>query len=157
MAKRFRFRLDVVERVRRQDYDRQRRTVAEAVRAVRQIDEHMARINEQIRRSVADAIAGQRDGALDLAQVRSHEIHRGWLNRQLANAELARQDRERALKIERSELAEVTKRLRVIEKLREKQWRRHLQEVGREEQMMSDEMALTRFLRVSTDANRSAG
>lgn len=147
MAKRFRFRLEVVERVRKQHRDEHRRAVAEAVRAGQQIDAHIARFNEQIRRSMEETVAGQRGGALDVSLVRSYEFHRGWLHRQLAGARIVRDERLRDLAGRRQALAHATKKLRVIEKLREKQWKRHVREVAREEQMLTDETALSRFFR----------
>jgi flagellar FliJ protein len=157
MAKRFRFRLDAVERVRRQRRDEQRRAVAEAIRAVQQVDEHMARLNEQIRRSMEEAVAGQRGGPLDLAMVRSHEFHRGWLHRQLAGARIARDERSRELARRRRALAEATKQLRVIEKLREKQWQGHIREIEREEQMLADEMTLARYCRTVSGVSGDEG
>jgi len=152
MAKRFRFKLEVVERVRRQEYDRLRRKVSEAVRAVQEVEGHVDRLNDQIRRSLEERIASRQGGTVDVARVRTHEFHRGWLQRHLAEAELGRAERARALDRERQALAEATRRLRVIEKLREKQWQRHLREVRREEQVMTDETALTRYLRTSAPA-----
>ncbi len=63
-------------------------------------------------------------------------------------------DRNRELDEERSKLAEASKQLKVIEKLREKQWRRHQLEVKREEQSASDESALQMFSRRMSESQR---
>ncbi len=149
MAKRFRFRLDVVERVRRQTRDQHRRIVADAVRAVRKMEDHIASLNDQSRRCVDEMVLAQSDASLDVALVRTQEFHRNWLHRQLVNARVELGRRQDDLTSKRGELADATKQLRVIEKLREKQWQRHVIEVKREEQSISDEMAVTRYLRAS--------
>ena len=154
MAKRFRFRLDVVERVRRQVHDKQRRVVAEAIRAVGRMEDHVASLNEELRRSVVEQVSEQSRATLDVVLVRSQEFHRGWLHRQMTGAQLELGRRERELASKRDGLAEATKQLRVIEKLREKQRRRYVTEVKREEQLVNDEMAVTRFLRESAEAAR---
>jgi len=150
MARKFRFRLEVVERVRRQARDERRRIVAEAVRAVRRMEEHTEAVVMQLRRSVEETAATQRADTIDVALVRTQEYHRNWLHRQLAGARAELAQRQKALASKRRDLAEATKQLRVIEKLRERQWQRHLTEVKREEQTISDEIAITRYLRVSS-------
>ena len=150
MAKRFRFRLDVVERVRRQERDQHRRIVAEAVRAVRQLEDHLASIGHQMRRRVDEMILAQSHASLDVALVRTQEYHRNWLHRQVVNARVELERRQDDLTSKRGELAEATMQLRVIEKLRERQWQRHVMEVKREEQSISDEIAVTRFVRASS-------
>ncbi len=67
----------------------------------------------------------------------------------MVDARVESDRRQDVLTSKRAELAEATKQLRVIEKLRERQWQRHALEVKREEQSMSDEMAVTRYLRAS--------
>jgi len=152
MAKRFRFRLDVVERVRRQKRDQHRRTVAEAVRAVRHMEDYTASLSDQLRRCVEEMVLAQSHVSLDVALVRTQEYHRNWLHRQMVNARFELDRRQNDLIAKRGELAEATKQLRVIEKLRERQWQRHVLEARREEQTISDEMAVTQYLRASAAA-----
>ena len=134
MAKRFRFRLDVVERVRRQTRDQHRRVVADAVRAVRQVEDHMASLSDQSRRCVDEMILAQSDARLNVTLVRTQEFHRNWLSRQMVNARVECDRRQGDLASKRGELAEATKQLRVIEKLRERHLQLHVMEVKREEQ-----------------------
>jgi len=150
MARKFKFRLEVVERVRRQARDERRRIVADAVRAVRRMEAHTEAVATQLRRSVEETAATQRADSIDVALVRTQEYHRTWLHRQLAGAREELAQRQKTLASKRHDLAEATKQLRVIEKLRERQWQRHLTEVKREEQTISDEIAITRYLRVSS-------
>ena len=151
MAKRFRFRLDVVERVRRQVRDKQRRVVADAVRAARQMEDHVASVTDQLRRSVRETASTQSRASLDVALVRTQEFHRNWLHRQMMDARMELEQRQKALASKRHELAEATKQLRVIEKLRDRQWQRHVIEVKREEHATHDEVAITQYLRASDD------
>jgi len=149
MAKQFRFRLDVVERVRRQKRDQHRRVVAEAVRAVRQMEDYAASLSDQLRRRVDERVLAQSHVSLDVTLIRTQEYHRNWLHRQMVNARLELDRRQHDLTSKRGELAEATKQLRVIENLRERLWQRYLLEVKREEQSISDEMAVTQYLRAS--------
>lgn len=121
----------------------------DAVRAARQMEDHVTALNDQSRRCVDEMILAQSGARLNVALVRSQEFHRNWLYRQMVDARVEFDLRQDALTSKRAELAEATKQLRVIEKLRERQWQRHALEVKREEQSMSDEMAVTRYLRAS--------
>ena len=51
------------------------------------------------------------------------------------------------LETERCKLADAWKHVRVIEQLREKQWRRHVAELEREERALADVAALNVYLR----------
>jgi flagellar biosynthesis chaperone FliJ len=53
------------------------------------------------------------------------------------------------LEVKRARLAEAWKRLRAIEKLRDKQWARHCEEVRREERTVGDEVAVNLYVRRS--------
>ncbi len=109
----------------------------------------MASLSDQSRRCVDEMILAQSDARLDVTLVRTQEFHRNWLSRQMVNARVECDRRQGELASKRGELAEATKQLRVIEKLRERHWQRHVMEVKREEQSISDEMAVTRYLSAS--------
>ncbi len=149
MAKKFKFRLDVVERVRRQARDVQRREVAQAVRAVTRVEDHIAALGGQLRQTIAATSTTLETPGLDVALVRMQVFHRGWLHRQVLLTQQTLAERQRELSTQRSKLADATKQLRVIEKLKDKQWRRHTTLVNREEQASSDEISLARYLRTT--------
>lgn len=154
MAKKFHFRLDVVERVRRQARDAAQRAVAQAERAVTRVEQHLSAVRGQLGHS-ADATATTLGVAtLNVPLVRVQEFHRGWLHRQMMMTQQTLEQRRRELSIRRQALVESTKQLRVIEKLREKQWRRHQVAVNREEQSVSDELALARHVRSTLHPTR---
>ena len=147
MAGRFRFSLEVVRRVRRQAQDAQRRAVADAVRTVTAVENRI----EQLTRELADTMDRTRDvhrpGRLDIASLRGHQFYRGHLHRRILESGAELSGRQTELQRERAKLAEATKQLKVIEKLREKHWQRHLTEVRRAEQAAFDEAALQVYRR----------
>jgi flagellar FliJ protein len=147
MAGRFRFRLEVVRRIRQQAQDAQRRVVADAARAVGVVEAQIDRLTHTLGDTVDRARETQRGKRLDLMCLRGDQFYRGWLHRRIleSHAELSgrRADLDRA----RAELGELTKRLKVIEKLRERQWARYLKDIRREEQAAFDESALQMHLR----------
>ncbi len=147
MARRFRFRLETVRRLRRQARDAQRRVVADAVRAATTVELRVAGFVRQLQGALDHSRGTIQPGRMDVASIRRHQIHRSWLHRQIdeSNAELGQRRQE--LDAQRDKLAEASRRLEVIELLREKRWRRYLADVAREEQTVGDEAALQGYLR----------
>ncbi len=147
MARRFRFRLEAVQRIRTDDRDRRRRGVAEAVRAIRSVQQRIDDCNEQLRASVDRTSDLQRSQRIDMPLLRSQRYYAGYLHGQLLLAGGELDTRQEELDARRCELAEATKRLRVVEKLRDRQWERHRQQLAREEQADADESALQKYIR----------
>ena len=149
MAKHFRFRLETVERVRRIAVDRQRRVVAAAQRTVQDAQERIDHCNEGLRASVLDNRERRTAEALDMGSLCREEYYRGWLHRALVDARILLDEARKMLEQERAKLVKERTALRAIEKLRERQWKRHLRETAKEEQALSDEAATQRFLRAA--------
>ena len=147
MAGRFRFRLEVVRRIRRQAQDAQRRVVADAIRAVGTVEQRIDRLTQTLGNTVEQARDAQQARRLDLMSLRGHQFYRGWLHRRILESHAELSQRRAELVRERTRLGEVTKQLKVIEKLREKHWTRYLKEIRREEQAAFDESALQTYLR----------
>ena len=147
MAGRFRFRLGVVERLRRQARDSQRRVVADAVRGVRHVEQRIAGLTRQLAETVDGTRAAQEAERLDVVSLRGHQIYRGGLHRWILESDAELGERQRELDTERNRLVEASKRLKVIEKLRERHWGRYLTQLRREEQAITDETAVQIFLR----------
>ena len=147
MVRRFRFRLETVRRLREQSRDAQRRVVAEAVRAVTRIEERITQLAGELQ----DACGRSRDvrgaGMLDTMSLKGHQVYRSWLHRKIAESHEELADKQALLERERAKLAEVSTRLKVIENLRDRQWKRHLVEVAREERAVGDEAAQQGYLR----------
>lgn len=140
MARRFRFRLETVRKVRQQARDVQRRVVADKARVAGEASRQITRLEVDIERTVGRSREAHRTGRLDMSSVREHEIHRGWLDRTLGEARAVLVQRQGELRSEQDRLAEASKRLKVIEKLRERKWERYKADVAKEEQSHADEV-----------------
>ena len=142
MARGFRFRLEVVRRLRKQAQDAQRRVVAGAVRSVAEAQNRLTELAGELRSTVGRTRETQRARRIDVVSLQRHQLYRGWLYRRRMEAreELGRRHVE--LDRQRENLAEATKQLKVIEKLREKQKMRYDLRVERQERAAYDEAAL---------------
>ena len=147
MAGRFRFRLETVERVRGQEVERQRRAVAVATRAVKAAEARLADVTNRLRDLALSTRSAKQGGRLDVGLLRSQEFHGGWLADQAIKAQGGLSVKKAELLRERSLLGDLSKRLKVIEKLRERQWRRFRVEQAKREQVELDEVALQQFVR----------
>jgi flagellar export protein FliJ len=147
MARRFPFRLKTVQRLREQARDAQRRVVAEKVRQVGTVEQHIAAFTGELDRAVGESRDSQAAARIDIAAVRDQHRYRGWLRRRMGDSFADWEVKQRELFAEQAGLIEASKRLRVIEKLRDRQWREYQAEVRREEQAATDEAAASQFLR----------
>lgn len=147
MARRFRFRLDVVERLRRSARDAQQRVVGEAALAVAAAQSRELAWTNDLHGSFDQSRSVQSAARIDMIFLRTYQLYRGWLHRIIESAGDEVSERLQKLEGERTKLAEASKHLKVIEKLRERQWQRHVREIKREEQAANDEAAVHLFLR----------
>ena len=115
MAGKFRFRLEVVRRVRQQAQDAQRRVLADALRAVTAVEWRIAHLTRELGETMGQARDAQRGRRLDMVSLRGHQFYRGSVHRRIleSRTELARRRAE--LDRERAKLGEATKRLKVME------------------------------------------
>ena len=142
MAKRFRFRLEVVRKLREQGRDAQRRVVADALRALNSVEERIDRLTQELRGTLQRARSEQRVERLDVASLRAHQYYRSWLHRKIMEAGIELNDKTLRLDRERTKLGEASARLKAIERLRERRWQRHRILLRREDQSTTDESAL---------------
>ena len=147
MAKRFRFRLEAVLELRRQERDAQRRRVAEAAAVVTEAQTRIARLQAEYESSRKASRETQAIGSVDLTWLSRQELHRNWLRRSMdiRSAELI--SRRADLESRQAELATASGRLKVVEKLRERRWTQHRRDVNREEQLANDEAGVLLYLR----------
>lgn len=155
MAGAFRFRLEAVGRVRRHALDAQRRAVAQASRALGEVEDRIAQLTRALRETVDQSRDARLATRLDLLALRHHQFFHGQLHQRLlgSHKELAR--RREGLSREQVKLGEAMKQVKVIEKLRERQWTRCAARQRRHEQAMVDEAALQAF-RSGRDRSRRA-
>ena len=143
----FRFKLEVVRKLRKQAQDAQRRVVADAVRSVVGVEDRIAHLGREVQATIDERREAQGAAHIDMTRLRGHELYRGWLYHKTGEAgtELARC--QVSLNEERDKLATASKELKVIEKLRERQKARYDLLIRRQEQATSDEAALQTYLR----------
>ena len=150
MARKFRFRLETVRRLREQARDARRSVVSENIRAVTRAEQHRAELVRARSDRMQEMRFVQQTGRLDAVSMRRHFVHDGYLENQLDVSETELTKRLGELRAEQDRLAEASKRLRVIEKLRGRQWRRYLADAAREEQAALDEAAVQPYTRRPT-------
>lgn len=147
----FHFRLEALRRVRVQARDALRRTVAHQAGLVLRAEQRIVALNEQLRESVGMSRTQLQNAALDISTLRSNQFFRGWLQNRILEAQQERSQERSRWEAERQALAEATKRLRVIEKLRDRRWRAYRAEQDRREQAALDECALQAHRRMVRD------
>ena len=150
MAKIFKFRLQTVERVRRQQRDRLRRVVGDAAGEVVAVQRRIARLTQ----ARAESLGGTRDdlqtGLLDVPALRLQQYCRGTLDRSIENTQVLLQERNATLLEARSKLAMANQHLKAIEKLHARRLDQHAADVHRAELAAMDETAVQRYR--TTDA-----
>jgi len=147
MARKFRFRLEGVEQIRRRERDVKRRELAEALAEVVGAGQRMAQLSQELRETVEGSRSARSEGGVDMTVVRGHQYYRGVVQRRLLAHAQTLADREAVVRSVREELAQATGRLKVIEKLRERAQQRHRKDLQREEQAAQNEIATTAYLR----------
>jgi flagellar export protein FliJ len=147
MAKRFEFRLQTVLRIRKQDEDACKRVVADRLRRINAVHSEVVALQGQIAGEVNAFRQTHAVGRLDMRQVMQHRhwlihLHQGVLMAHSRLAELQRQ-----LEQDRIALTEARRRVRVLEKLKERQYERYRHELNRLEARENDEIGNTLYLR----------
>lgn len=147
MAPRFQFRLETVRKLRTQARDQQHRVVADAIHQASRIEERISLITKELRNSVEHTRLDRSSKSLDVFSLRENQLYRGWLHRKIMESDAELTQSKEVLDHERVKLQEATKQLKVIDKLRERQWNRYQTKQQREEQTLYDEAALQLYQR----------
>jgi flagellar protein FliJ len=147
MAKRFRFRLDTVLKVRKQREDVCRRAVADRLRQIAAVQAEIGSLQHQIGEEIGAFRQVHSVGRLDMTQIvrQRHwliHLHQGVL---MAQASLG--DLHKKLEEDRRVLVEARKQTRVLEKLKERQIERHQKETARAEAIENDEIGNVLYAR----------
>jgi len=146
MARRFIFRFATMLKIRQQREDEQKRVVAERLRQIRQTRDHRAVLERQIQDEVNAIRDSQNHGAIDIQQVMRHRHWLSHLHKGVLEADARLRFLEARLAQERVVLAEAVKQRKILEKLKERQWRRHLHEESVREVKEDDELATVRYV-----------
>lgn len=156
MAGGYEFRLQVVERVRRQKRDGRRRDVSQVLREIADIQRDVEHATAALK-SETEAIRGvHREARVDIGMMRGHQYYVSRLHRQIEQSGLEIAGKHEELRQKQALLAEAAKELKVIEKLRERQYQRYLIERDRRERAVEDETALQSFARRKSQAGLAA-
>jgi flagellar FliJ protein len=146
MAKRFRFRLEPVLRLRQQKADEAKRVVAERLRRVAAVQREIGLLQQRIEEQVEAMRAGPLVGALDVGQLARHRHWLSHLQRGLLDAMARVRALEAELARERAGLAEAMKRIRILETLKRRQEERYYEALNREEIAEADELSVQRYV-----------
>jgi flagellar export protein FliJ len=149
MAAAFRFRLEVVRELRKRARDAQQRVVARAGSETARAHQRVEQLADQISDTKQHEVLARSAPRMDIRAVSSLAIHRAWLGRQSELATAEHRERLRILDAEREKLAEAGRRLKAIEKLRERRWNAYVRALKKAEQAQLDETAIQRYLRAA--------
>ena len=147
MAKRFTFRLGTVLRLRKMAEDDCRRRVAARLREIARVESDIRRLEEQFEWEVGRSRDDQRDPHMDVMTVRRRRSYMGHLQRRTRVCEQQMRTLQQKLEEDRSTLALASKRVKALEKLRDRQWTRHIEAQRRAERVEEDEIGQQLFLR----------
>jgi flagellar FliJ protein len=139
-VKKFRFSLETVLKVRRQNEEVQRRALAVAQGTRDRVLAELVSHKKDLTRLLAEH-SGRREGAIDLSREAWYMAGWGGLTQKirLASVELAKL--EETLALCRAKAVEASRERLVLEKLEETQLQDHLFQLNREEQGLLDDLA----------------
>jgi flagellar FliJ protein len=150
MAKRFRFRLQALLRLREQTERQRQRELAELLRAIRELEDQVRRLDEQIRAEDAflrDVIhPGQ---ALDLRLVGIHRRYVMAAQRRIFGILSQLAGVRKRAEAARQRLVEATQAKRALEIVRDKQKAAYMAALSKAEDRMLDEVGLNLSIRQS--------
>lgn len=144
MAKRFKFRLETVLKLRQQRENDKKRIVADRIREIVRASNDQYGIQQQIENQI-DAMRGRvQQGRIDTRQIARDRHWLSRLNLQSLETQSAIRTLQAKLSMEQAELAKASRQRKILEKLREKQMLSYRQTVEKQEQKESDELAVLR-------------
>ena len=147
MARPFTFSLETPLKVRAKNRDLHQRLVAEAGRAVQELEERIDRGEREIEDRLQRLKDQRSSGRQDVDFIRADEWYMGRLRGHLAEKRVALTGRRETVEARRLVLAEAAKGLKAIEMLRERHRERHDKLQRRAERAEEDEIAVIGHLR----------
>lgn len=147
MAKRFRFRLETVLKIRKQREDEAKRVVAERLRRIADVGNDIDSMRSQISSEIKSFRQSHASGRIDTARISNHRHWLIHLDQNVLASKSHLGELEAELAQERVALGEARKQVRVLEKLEERQRARHAKELNRAEALESDEIGNNLYLR----------
>jgi len=138
--KKFRFSLETVLKVRRQNEEVKQQELAAAQMQRDQCLQHLARLEKGLRELLL-LQSTKREGSLDLNAESWFQASHEGISRAKRVVRTDLQQKDKALDEARARAIEASRERRVLEKLEEHQLSEHLQKLNREEQGFLDDLA----------------
>ncbi len=134
-------------KLRKQKEDENRRAVAERVREMTALQDHLMTLNEQIASEIRRARENALHAHLDASDLSRRRFWISHLQRGVLEAESRIRNLEKQLAADRTVLAGASREYKVIETLRDKRLQVHNREQERLETIEAGEMAVSLFVR----------
>ena len=134
-------------KLRKQKEDENKRAVAQRVREMSKMQDHLMTLNEQIASEIRKARENAVHAHLDTSDMSKQRFWISHLQHGVLETEFRMRNLEKQLTADRTVLAEASKEYKVIETLRDKRLQAHNRGQERLETIEADEMAVNRFVR----------
>ena len=134
-------------KLRKQKEDENKRAVAQRVREMTKLRDHLMTLNEQIAAEIRKARANAVHTHLDTSDLSKRRFWISHLQRGVLETEFQMRSMEKQLTADRTVLAGASKEYKVIETLRDKRLQAYRHEQERLETIEADEMAVNQFVR----------
>jgi flagellar FliJ protein len=141
VAKRFRFRLETLLKVRELREREAKRNVAAKRAEIARLDQLDEQTATEIRRHQSVLLAAQQSGALDPVALQRGRAWIGHLRKTITLRHIQRQTLLEQLAERQAQWREARKQMRVLEKLKERRWDEHRRKEERLERAALDELA----------------
>lgn len=138
----FQFRLDVVLRLRKVEMEREQRAMAGCVNTVIEAQKLVELVAQRIDENAELRRDLQRGEHPDVAGLRAEQVQLLWLRRMQEQVALELAKRHDSMEAQRMKLVAASRRVKVIEKLRDRQWKRYQEEQRRLDRKAQDEFAM---------------
>jgi flagellar export protein FliJ len=145
MAKKFKFRPEVILKLREQREQMARRNLAQAQSAVTEIQQRMQGLRGQLDDQTAMVRQGVLTGTVDVQYMSLYRRHMMALHRELIHQAQTLQQAAGQLQQARTEVVDASTQRKVMSKLKENLFDRYKAELERQERVELDEMTATRY------------
>jgi flagellar export protein FliJ len=146
MAKKFKFRMETVLKLRQQREQMARRKLMEARAAVTTVEDQMRRVRGQMAEQDDLVRQGVLTGTVDVPYMSLYRRHMMSLHRRMMDHAVRLRELAGHLQQARSEVLEAVKRRKVLSTLKDKLSERHLSRLDKLEQREMDDITGTRHL-----------
>ncbi len=150
----FHFRLETLLTVRKRTRDEHRRVVADCLRRVQQCVTTMESLRRREQETMVDARQSREHTTMDVSLVLQEQRWRMHLQRRVSRILDLIKTREAELDVARNALAERTRDVKALERLREKRESEYRYEEARKEQTSQDELAAQMVVQRKSDPYR---